>query len=149
MTWVDLKSIIIKINEIQTVSIYFHFIGETQIQLIELLYKQLNQVTNFYDKTRQQDHCVLELNLIFFNPILDGGGHPVPPPSFLCCGAFQIDFEDPILMDNSYFILTLVVLNVWNPKGVPKKIWSMFFEAGVKNENFKLGPIAPKFCMGL
>ena len=35
------------------------------------------------------------------------------------------------------------------PKGCPKKIWSMFFEAGVKNQNFKLDPIALKFCMGL
>ena len=25
----------------------------------------------------------------------------------------------------------------------------MFFEAGVKNQNFKLDPIAWKFCMGL
>ena len=64
MIHADSKSIIIKINEIQTVSIYFHFIGETQFQLIELLYKQVNQVTKFvaFDKTRQQEHIMLELN---------------------------------------------------------------------------------------
>ena len=30
-----------------------------------------------------------------------------------------------------------------------KKNQSMFFEAGVKNQNFKLKPIALRFCMGL
>ena len=41
------------------------------------------------------------------------------------------------------------VTNFENLKGVPKKIWSMFFEAGVKNQNFKVDPIALKFFMSL
>ena len=45
--------------------------------------------------------------------------------------------------------MTIDILNVSNLKGVPKKIWSMFFEAGVKNQNFKVDPIALKFFMGL
>ena len=45
--------------------------------------------------------------------------------------------------------MTIDILNVLNLKGVPKKIWSMFFEAGVKNQNFKVDLIVPKFFMGL
>ena len=37
------------------------------------------------------------------------------------------------------------VTNFENLKGVPKKIWSMFFEAGVKNQKFKVGLIGLKF----
>ena len=33
----------------------------------------------------------------------------------------------------------------WESKGCPKKIGSMFFEAGVKNQKFKVGPIGLKF----
>ena len=52
-------------------------------------------------------------------------------------------------MDNSYFISTMEILKPGNEKGVPKKIQSLIFEAGVKNQNFKLDPIALRFCMGL
>ena len=45
--------------------------------------------------------------------------------------------------------MTMEMQNVYNLKGVPKKIWSMFFEAGVKNQNFKVDPIAMKFCVDL
>ena len=41
------------------------------------------------------------------------------------------------------FIVTNVMPNVENLKGVPKKIFSMFFE--VKSQKFKLKPIVPKF----
>ena len=39
----------------------------------------------------------------------------------------------------------MVIQNVLNLKGVPKKIWNMFFEAGVKSQKFKVGPIGLKF----
>ena len=38
------------------------------------------------------------------------------------------------------------IQKVLNLKGVSKKIWSIFLEAGVKNQNFKLEPIGLKFC---
>ena len=41
------------------------------------------------------------------------------------------------------------IQKVLNLKGVSKKIWSIFLEAGVKNQNFKLEPIGLKFCRGL
>ena len=78
-----------------------------------------------------------------------GWGAPSAPPVFFCSGAFQIDPRDPRVMDNSSFILTMGILKPGNEKGVPKKIQSLIFEAGVKNQNFKLDPIALRFCMGL
>ena len=41
-------------------------------------------------------------------------------------------------------VLTMEVTNFENLKGVPKKIWSMFFEAGVKNQKFKVEILIPK-----
>ena len=64
-------------------------------------------------------------------------------------GAFQSDLRASKLWYNLLLILTMDVRNFEKLKGVPKKIQSMFFEAGVKNQNFKLDPIALKFCMGL
>ena len=71
------------------------------------------------------------------------------PHRILGSHAFQIDPGDPLFCHNSYFIVTIDILNVLKLKGVPKEIWSMFFEAGVKNQNFKLKLIELKFCMGL
>ena len=68
---------------------------------------------------------------------------------FLVPGAFLSDLRASKLWYNSLLILTMDVRNFEKLKGVPKKIQSMFFEAGVKNQNFKLDPIALKFCMGL
>ena len=78
-----------------------------------------------------------------------GGGRFPPPPQVLGSGCLYIDLRGSKVWHNSYFIMTMEVQNVQNLKGVPKKIWSMFFEAGVKNQNFKLEPITLKFCMGL
>ena len=80
---------------------------------------------------------------------MDGGGWIPPPPRILCSGGPKIDQRATKLCHNSYLIVTIYILNVLNPKGVPKKIWSMFFEAGVKNQNFKVDRIALKFCMDL
>ena len=88
----------------------------------------------------------------FFDPLNPtfsrGGGHYDPPPSRLGSGASYIDPRDSKFWYNSYFILTMDIPNVLNPKGVPKKIWSMIFEAGVKNQNFKFEAIVFKFCRG-
>ena len=81
----------------------------------------------------------------FFNPTLHGGGHIVPPPRILVLGALHSDLRGSKFWYNSYLILTMDVTNFKNLKGVPKKIWSMFFEAGVKNQKFKVGPIGLKF----
>ena len=83
--------------------------------------------------------------MCLFNPTLHGGGHIVPPPRILVPGAFQSDLRGSKFWYNSYLILTMDVTNFKNLKGVPKKIWSMFFEAGVKNQKFKVGPIGLKF----
>ena len=83
-----------------------------------------------------------------FNPTLYGGGRFPPPPQVLGSGGFQIDPRGSKVWHNSYFIVTMEVQNLQNLKGVPKKIWSMFFEAGVKNQNLKLEPISLRFCMG-
>ena len=50
---------------------------------------------------------------------------------------------------NSYFIVTMDVLNPENPKGVPKKIQSIIFDAGVKNLNCKVEAIGLKFSGGM
>ena len=71
------------------------------------------------------------------------------PVRILLPGAFLSDLRASKLWYNSLLILTMDVRNFEKLKGVPKKIQSMFFEAGVKNQNFKLDPIALKFCMGL
>ena len=52
--------------------------------------------------------------------------------------------RDPKFWYNSYIIVTLDVLNLWNQKCVSKKNWSMFFDAGVKNQKFKNGKMTPK-----
>ena len=62
-----------------------------------------------------------------------GGGHNDPPLSHLCCGAFQSDPRGSKFWYNSYFIVTMDIQKVLNLKGVSKKIWSIFLEAGVKN----------------
>ena len=78
-----------------------------------------------------------------------GGGWIPPPLQLLVPGAFQSDLRGSKFWYNSLLVLTMEAINFENLKGVPKKIWSMFFEAGVKNQNFKLEPIALRFCMGL
>ena len=50
---------------------------------------------------------------------------------------------------NSYFIVTLNVINLKNGKGVPKKIQSIIFDTGVKNQKFKVDPIGLKFLGGM
>ena len=67
----------------------------------------------------------------------------------LVCGASQSDPRGTKFWYNSYFILTIDVQEVLQVKGVPKKIWSMFFKASVKNQKLKHQPIGPKFCRGL
>ena len=70
------------------------------------------------------------------NPTLHG---------FLVPGAFQSDPRGSKFWYNSLLVLTMEVTNFENLKGVPKKIWSMFFEAGVKSQKFKVGLIGLKF----
>ena len=77
------------------------------------------------------------------------GGWIPPPLQFLVPGAFQSDLRGSKFWYNSLLVLTMQVINFENLKGVPKKIWSMFFEAGVKNQKFKVGPIGLKFSGGL
>ena len=84
-----------------------------------------------------------------FNPTFDGGGHIVPTPMISGCSSLNIDLEGAKFWYNSYFIVTMDIQKVLNLKGVSKKIWSIFLEAGVKNQNFKLEPIGLKFCRGL
>ena len=81
-----------------------------------------------------------------FSPSFTQGGGWIPPPlQFFVAGAFPSDLRGSKLWYNSCLILTMDVTNFKNLKGVPKKIWSMFFEAGVKNQKFKVGPIGLKF----
>ena len=67
-----------------------------------------------------------------------GGGWIPPPPRFLDSGAFNIDLRGPRFWYNSYFIVTILVQNVQDLKGVPEKICSVISEAGVKIKKFKL-----------
>ena len=78
--------------------------------------------------------------LIFLTLLYMGGG-TMCPPQILVPGAFQSDLRGSKFWYNSHLILTMDVTNFKNLKGVPKRIWSIFFEAGVKNQNFKVGPI--------
>ena len=73
------------------------------------------------------------------------GGWIPTPLQFSVPGAFQSDLRGSKFWFNSLLVLTMQVINFENLKGVPKKIWSMFFEAGVKNQKFKVGPIGLKF----
>ena len=66
-----------------------------------------------------------------------GGAHSAPP-SILCSGALNIDLRGPRFWYNSYFIVTMLVQNVQDLKGVPEKNWSVISEAGVKIQKFKL-----------
>ena len=59
---------------------------------------------------------------LFLNPTFDGGGWIPPPPRISCSGGPNIDPRATKLWHNSYFIVTIDILNVLNPKGVPKKI---------------------------
>ena len=78
------------------------------------------------------------------NPTLHRGGWIPPPLQFLVPGAFPSDLRGSKFWYNSCLILTMDVTNFKNLKGVPKKIWSMFFEAGVKNQKFKVDILVPK-----
>ena len=72
------------------------------------------------------------------NPTLHGGGRIPPPPQFLDSRTFNIDLRGPRFWYNSYFIVTILVQNVQDLKGVPEKICSVISEAGVKIKKFKL-----------
>ena len=67
-----------------------------------------------------------------------GGGRIPPPPQFLDSRTFNIDLRGPRFWYNSYFIVTILVQNVQDLKGVPEKICSVISEAGVKIKKFKL-----------
>ena len=73
------------------------------------------------------------------------GGHQVPALQKKGSCAFLCDVRVPKFWYNSYFIVTMDVLNPENPKGVPKKIQSIIFDAGVKNLNCKVEAIVQKF----
>ena len=88
---------------------------------------------------------VIEQKPLYINPTLHRGGWIPPPLQFFVPGAFPSDLRGSKFWYNSCLILTMDVTNFKNLKGVPKKIWSMFFEAGVKNQKFKVGPIGLKF----
>lgn len=55
------------------------------------------------------------------NPTFDGGGHIVPTPMILGCSSLNNDLEGAKFWYNSYFVVTMDILNVLNPKGCPKK----------------------------
>ena len=74
----------------------------------------------------------------FFNPTLDGGWADSAPPSILCSGTLNIDLRGPRFWYNSYLIVTILVQNVLDLKGVPEKNCSVIFEARVKIKKFKL-----------
>ena len=73
-----------------------------------------------------------------------GGGHIVPALQKTCSCSSLFGLRDPKFWYNSYIIVTLDVLNLRNQKCVSKKNWSMFFDAGVKNQKFKNGKMTPK-----
>ena len=73
-----------------------------------------------------------------FNPTFDGGGHIVPTPMISGCSSLNIDLEGSKFWYNSYFIVTMDILNVLNPKSGLKKSWSVLFESGVINQKFKV-----------
>ena len=77
------------------------------------------------------------------------GGGPCAPPVFFRSEAFQIDLKDPRIDGQFLFCIDNGSPEAREPKGCTKKFQSIIFEAGVKNQNFKLDPIALKFCMGL
>ena len=79
-----------------------------------------------------------------FNPTCSGGGHIVPALQKTCSCSSLFGLRDPKFWYNSCIIVTLDVLNLWNQKCVSKKNWSMFFDAGVKNQKFKNGKMTPK-----
>ena len=54
------------------------------------------------------------------------------------CISLNIDLEEAKFWYNSYFIVTMDILNVLNPKGGQKKSWSILFELGVINQKFKV-----------
>ena len=62
----------------------------------------------------------------------------MPTPMISGCSSLNIDLEGAKFWYNSYFIVTMDILNVLNPKGGPKKSWSMLFESGVINQKFKV-----------
>ena len=66
------------------------------------------------------------------------GADSAPPPQFLDSGTFNIDLRGPRFWYNSYFIVTILVQNVQDLKGVPEKNCSVISEAGVKIKKFKL-----------
>ena len=66
--------------------------------------------------------CFFNCLKTHFNPTFDGGGQILPPPRISCSGGPNIDPRATKLWHNSYFIVTIDILNVFNPKGVPKKI---------------------------
>ena len=70
--------------------------------------------------------------------------HIVPALQKTCSCSSLFGLRDPKFWYNSYIIVTLDVLNLWNQKCVSKKNWSMFFDAGVKNQKFKNGKMTPK-----
>ena len=62
----------------------------------------------------------------------------MPTPMISGCSSLNIDLEGAKFWYNSYFIVTMDIVNVLNPKGGPKKSWSMLFESGVINQKFKV-----------
>ena len=94
---------------------------------------------NFWDVSKNCKHTVKSLTLH-----VPGGGHIVPALQKTCSCSSLFGLRDPKFWYNSYIIVTLDVLNLRNQKCVSKKNWSMFFDAGVKNQKLKNGKMTPK-----
>ena len=70
-----------------------------------------------------------------FNPTLDGGGSIQPTPRISGCNDPNIDLGGTKFWYNSYFILTMDILNVLNLEGVPKKnLKYVFWSRGQKSK---------------
>ena len=67
-----------------------------------------------------------------FNLTLYGGGYIVSPPRISCSGGPNIEPRGTKFWYNSYFIVTMDIPNVLNPKGVPKKFEVCFLKQGSK-----------------
>ena len=72
------------------------------------------------------------------NPTCSGGGHIVPALQKTCSCSSLFGLRDPKFWYNSYIIVTLDVLNLWNQKCVSKKIGACFLMQVSKIKSSKM-----------
>ena len=86
----------------------------------------------------------MTFNDYLLNPTCSGGGAHCARPSENMLPFFTVWSEGPKILVQFIYHSDIGCTESLEPKVCLKKNWSMFFDAGVKNQKFKNGKMTPK-----